>query len=41
MSWGTGQKQMQDHKTKIPNSCRQTLLNFSQEKDEEKRQREI
>lgn len=26
---------MQDHKTNIPHSCRQTLLKFSQEKDEE------
>lgn len=29
---------MQDHKTNIPHSCRQTLLKVSREKDEEKRQ---
>lgn len=28
---------MQDHKTNIPHSCRQTLLKFSQEKDKEKK----
>lgn len=29
---------MQDHKTNIPHSCRQTLLKISREKDKEKRQ---
>jgi len=28
---------MQDHKTNIPYSCRQTLLKISREKDEEKK----
>lgn len=28
---------MQDHKTNIPHSCRQTLLKLSQEKDKEKK----
>lgn len=37
MSFRERAKRMQDHKTNIPHSCRQTLLKFSQEKDEEKK----
>lgn len=32
MSLGKGQKECQNHKTNIPRSCRQTLLNFFEEK---------
>lgn len=37
MSLGKRAERMQDHKTNIPHSCRQTLLKFSQGKDKEKK----